>query len=181
MIGKSSSRKRSTRNPFHLIKRKLIAASVLLAIPVSALLPDSAWAEGFEIKVSKEATHEQFERDVDEAALSAQEKAISRIGVLLHKYRGTAQEPILLGKLADLHQQNAAILFRIAHGAANRRNKAIDLSRYNKAMKSSITTLNTLIAKYPRYEEIAHAYFMRGKAFEEIQNVPARDDWTTSI
>src|SRR5262249_37308644 len=127
------------------------------SVVTGAALAQAAPPTPIEVKASREATNEAQERDVDEVALGAQEKAISRIQDLLRKYRGTSQEPVLLAKLADVQQQSGAILFRIAHGQAARKGKGIDLRRYQKTMKQSIESLNTLIAKYPRYEEVAHA------------------------
>lgn len=116
---------------------------------------------------------EQYERDVDQVALAAQGQAISKLGGLLKKYRGTSQEPVLLARLADLQQQRAAILFRIAHGRAHRGKAGLDLTAYRAAMKEAIETCTQLIKKYPVMPEIAHVYFLRGKGFEEIEDKAA--------
>lgn len=112
---------------------------------------------------------ENRERQVDEVAISSQDKAISKLSALLKKYRATSQEPILLIKLAELQAQYSSIAFRIAHGTAHANRKKIDLTRTNRALQESISTLNTLIDRYPSYIEIAHAYYMRGKSYEELQ------------
>jgi len=45
-------------------------------------------------------------------------------------------------------------------------------------MNQGIHTLTVLIDKYPSYQEIAHAYFLRGKGYEEIENkVAAAKDY----
>lgn len=141
-----------------------------LAILIAVLaLSTSRFSQGeseLEVKVSKSSLNEQYERDVDEVALSSQDKAIASLATLLKKYRSTSQEPTLLSKLADLQQQNAAILFRIAHGLK----KKTDLTRFTKAMKQSIETLDTLIKKYPGYQDVPHAYYTRGKGYEELGN-----------
>lgn len=134
----------------------LIAAS-LFARPLDARAGVSA-----EEKVIKAFGNEQHERDVDEAALAAQDKAIARLNQLLKKYRGTSQEPVLLSKLADFQQQNAAILFRLSHGRASH-----NLARYHQGMKAAIATFSQLIARYPRFEEVHRAYYGRGKGYEE--------------
>jgi len=106
----------------------LISTSLLLSLAPSHL---RAAENPIEIRAVS-ATHEQHERDVDAVAMASQEQAISKLSSLLAKYRKTSQEPILLAKLAELQQQNASILFRIAHGAAHRGKKAIDLSHFKK-------------------------------------------------
>ncbi len=128
-----------------------------------------AW--GADAKAVSESK-EQFERDVDQVAAASQEKAITKLSSLLKKYRNSHQEPILLARLADLQQQYAAILFRIAHGAAARAGKKpmTDIAAVNRVNKQAIATLTALITRYPDYDEIPHAYYMRGKAFEEIAN-----------
>jgi|GEM_PF-1101778 len=143
-----------------------------LAISLNlSLLTRAAWAEtAIEVKIAKSNQGEDFERNVDQVALYSQEKSIGKLVVLAKKYRGQMQEPVMLAKLAELQQQRATIIFRILHGNANKSTKALDMSRYNKAMQESIGTLNGLIGKYPNFEEIAHAYFMRGKAYEEIKD-----------
>ena len=86
-------------------RRGILRASM---IGIALLLPHAPKAadSGFEVKVSRESQSEQQERDVDEVALSSQDKAISRINDMLKKYRGTAQEPVLLVRLAELEQQS---------------------------------------------------------------------------
>lgn len=139
---------------------------------------NAAQNDGVQIRVSKTQT-EQYERDVDEVALHAQENAIARLINLLKKYRGKRQEPTLLAKLGELQQQNASILFRIAHGDSHRKKKGqLDLTRFNKTMNQAISTVSTLIAKYPNYEEIDKAYYLRGKGHEELgDKVKAAKDY----
>jgi len=140
-----------------------------LILIVIMVLPSLALAEEDDLfKVSGAAHSEQYERKVDEVASSAQENAISRLSAALKKYHGTHQEPLLLSRLAELQQQDASIRFRIAHGKAHQSHGKLDLTSYRRVMQQSIATLTQLIHSYPDYHEIAHAYFMRGKACEEI-------------
>jgi tetratricopeptide (TPR) repeat protein len=132
---------------------------------------------------TKAAKRELFDRDVDKVALSSQDSAIAKLNSLARRYAGTHQEPILLAKLAELQQQKSGILFRIAHGAASRKvtpkaangkkgapvSVAVNLTAYRKALEDSVATLDLLIAKYPAFEEVAHAYYTRGKAYEEME------------
>lgn len=116
------------------------------------------------------ANQESYERDVDRAALEAQESSIQKLQGLLKKYRGKRQEPTLLAKLAELQNQKASIRFRLAHGSAQRGGKSSNMAAYKQDMAGAIKTLTELIAKYPNYEEIQVAYFLRGKSYEEIEN-----------
>lgn len=126
--------------------------------------------------------HEQRDRAVDQAAIAAQKEAQKMIEQLLKKYRGSEQEPVLLTKLADVLQQTAAIQFRVAHGKSAKGERSLDLGTYKETMGRSITVLNQLVAKYPRYMEIDLAYFMRGKAYEEIgKKKEAKKDYLTLI
>jgi TolA-binding protein len=141
-----------------------LGALLLGMVPASVYAQDGAEIRGVS------ASKEQYERDVDAVALSSQEQSIAKLSGLLKKYKDTSQEPILLAKLAELLQQNASIIFRISHGNAHHANKALDLTRYKKESAKAIAALSTLIAKYPSYGEIAHAYFIRGKGYEELED-----------
>lgn len=129
---------------------------------------------GFSVDVKVE----RRDRTVDRAAIASQDLAIGRLVPLLNKYRGTSQEPVLLAKLAELQHQKSAILFRIAHSGAQGSGRALDLAAYRGALTSAITTLDRLLSKYPRYGEIAHAIFIRGKCHEDLdQKAPAKHDY----
>jgi len=158
--------------------RSLNTYITILLLSIS-IAPSRTYSEdAIEVRAVSERA-EGHERDVDTVAMASQEQAISKLSNLLKKYRNTTQEPVLLAKLAELQQQNAAIIFRLAHGKAHRSNKAIDLSRYKKMENDAISSLTTLIGKYPSFSEIAHAYFIRGKAYEELENKPnATKDYT---
>jgi TolA-binding protein len=125
-----------------------------------------------EVSVAKAVSNEQRDREVDQVALSAQDLAISRLGTLLKKHgrSGSGQEAVLLAKLAEIQQQKASIQFRLAHGAASRGGKKLDLNAHHKTLHQSIEALDRLIARFPNFEEIPHAYFLRGKAYEDIEN-----------
>lgn len=150
----------------------------MMAVAISAAYAETA----VEVRPAEGLAHEQHDRAVDQAAISAQHEAQKMIEKLLKKYRGTEQEPVLLTKLADTYQQTAAIQFRVAHGKSAKGDRALDLGTYKDTMSKSIGVLNQLIAKYPRYMEIDLAYFMRGKAYEEIgKKKEAKKDYLTLI
>ena len=155
--------------------RSLAAAVLILAgIDLSGILAARAadkTPEGMTVKkVAGGNQQENFERDVDQVALESQTSSIVKLQNLLKKYVGKRQEPSLISKLAELQVQKASIRFRIAHGAAHRSKKAINLDSYHRDMNDAIKSLNDLITRYPGFEEIAQSYYLRGKAYEEIGN-----------
>lgn len=113
---------------------------------------------------------EQFDRNVDRAAMASQDQAIAKLKILLKRYQGRAQEPGLLIKLGELYQQYSDIQFRVAHGQASKSGGAIGLNAYKSTLKTAVSTFSTVIAKYPRYAEVYQAYFYRGKANEDLGN-----------
>ncbi len=137
----------------------LILASVAVA-PAQAAQPSAA-------------AMEKKERNVDGAAMAALDKSMSTLTNMLKKYRGTAKEPIFLQKLAEIQQEKAAILFRIAHGRAASAGGALNLTAYKAELKKSINTLSEIIRKFPDTDGIPQVYYMRGKGYEEIEDVKA--------
>jgi TolA-binding protein len=159
------------------MKRNLVAGAFILNLAFLLTQNTTTHAdEGVQVRAvgPAGAAREQHDRDVDQAALAAQDSSLNRLIILLRKYTGNPrQEPILLSKLAELQQQKASILFRVAHGAASRKGGKLDLTSYNKSLRQTISTLNLLIGRYPNYADIATAYFMRGKSYEEMENKTA--------
>jgi TolA-binding protein len=164
-----------------LIRLTLTFATALISAPCAVASAGGSGvgsADGVEVRAVS-ADKEQYERDVDSVARASQEQAIAKLSTLLKKYHDTSQEPVLLEKLADFQQQDASILFRIAHGKSHRGNTAVDLTHFKKTMNQAIETLTRLISKYPSYSDIAHAYFLRGKSYEELENkIAAAKDYT---
>lgn len=161
----------STRLRWIAMAGALLATSASLH-PALASAKDKIKGVSAEVKLSRAAQAEDQERDVDHAALESQESSISKLTGPLKKYRDTRQEPVLLAKLAELQVQTGGIKFRIAHGAASRSKRPLDLSSFKRTMRQAIASVNDLISKYPNYGELAQAYFTRGKAFEEIEDKP---------
>ncbi|HTL11943.1 MAG TPA: tetratricopeptide repeat protein, partial [Bdellovibrionota bacterium] len=116
------------------------------------------------------AQREARDRQVDRAALAAQDRAIAVLDRLIGKYRGTEQEAAFLERLADLHQQSAAIQFRLAHGMA--KSSKVDLTRNHAELQATVKALDRLITVYPSYPELQKAWFMRGKAHEDLEEKP---------
>lgn len=114
------------------------------------------------------AQSENRARKVDQAALDSQEQAIVSIRAMLRKHRGTEKEPGLLIRLAEAQTQGGEIRFRIAHGHSHKKKSSLDLAQYKSALRGSVATLNELISRFPKSEEIDRAYFMRARANQEI-------------
>lgn len=114
------------------------------------------------------AKQETRDRHVDQAALQSQESAVLKLKALLNKYRGTAQEPLLMMRLAQVYQESAAIEFRIAYGRAHQARTQPQLARYKLIQTGSVEILTQLIQKHPRFDSLDLCYFMRGKAYEEL-------------
>ncbi|MBI4925381.1 MAG: tetratricopeptide repeat protein [Bdellovibrio sp.] len=131
---------------------------------------DFTWASN-EFQVRSGSLQEQYERDVDEVALAAQESAIAKLHVLMKKYQNTEQESILLIKCAEAEQKKAALLFRIAHGLSHVNKKPLDLQSYRKAIEQSINTLTKFIKRFPNAADFSLTLYMRGKAYEEIRSI----------
>lgn len=151
------------------------AITGLLASAAFAATPSSK--TGVVLKAGEASTRvvgkgetENHDRLVDRAALEAQVSAAGKLRDLLKRYRGAMQEPLLLGRLAESLQQEAAIRFRIAHGKSHATNGTVDLTDFRRTMKASVTTLDELIAKFPHFENIEEAWFLRGRAFEEMED-----------
>lgn len=134
---------------------------------------DAAVKTSTPIKAVRESVREQTDRNVDEAAIAAQDIAISKLRTLAKKYRGAQQEPHFLSRLGDIQSLKSALLFRIAHGRAHRSQGVIQLGAYKKSLQETVSTLTLLIKKYPHDGEIPHAYFLRAKANQEI---PSKKD-----
>ncbi|MGE0615726.1 MAG: tol-pal system YbgF family protein, partial [Bacteriovoracia bacterium] len=85
-------------------------------------------------------------------------------------------------RLAEIYQQTGAIYFRIAHGQAHTKKKAVDLKQYHGIMRKSIEVIDKLMRKFPQYEQMDVVTYMRGKAYEEIGNKPAaKRDYLTMV
>ncbi len=155
---------------------------VLFGIFFAVYFFSSTALGGPDFQISSGLIQEQYERDVDEVALSSQESAIAKLSRLTKKYQGTEQEAPLLLHLAEAEQKKAALLFRIAHGIAHSNKKALDLGNYKKGMQKSAQTLTQFVLKFPHSVELSQALFMRGKAYEEIgDKLKASQDYLSLV
>lgn len=161
--------------------RKQIPFLSLLSCTLLSFSSDSI-AEDFEVKTAgKQETSlsaEQQERLADQAALSSQTRAIKKIKQLISKYRGSHREPILMARLAEIYQQTASLEFRIAHGKAHRSKKSVNLKKHHSFLKDCVGIISTLLKKYPNFSPKDKIYFLRGKAYEELnQKSQAKKDY----
>jgi TolA-binding protein len=115
---------------------------------------------------------------VDRAALAAQQEAVNKFFSLAAKYKNTFREPTLLAKLIEAQRIAADMEFRIAHGSALLKKKAINLTKYDGRLKGIILVATEIISHYPRSEAIEQIYFERGHSYEELkQKNQARADY----
>ncbi len=126
-------------------------------------------AEPFTVRPVQGEETEARDRYVDQVAMDSQREAIRKLKKLLAQYRGTPREPVLLMKLGELQQQDAAYEFRVAHGKSHRNTASVDLGAYKKSMNASIEHLTQLIQNFKSFEDMDLAVFMRGKAYQEIE------------
>src|SRR4051812_167003 len=104
------------------------------------------------VALADDAAVEHNERQVDRAALLAQQQAVAKLAALAKKHQGTFREPILLMRLTEAQQQAADFEFRIAHGESEHKKKPINLTRYQFRLQDIITSTSTIIEKYPKTE-----------------------------
>jgi hypothetical protein len=102
----------------------------------------------------------------DLAALSVQDKSITKLESLLKQHRGTPREPEILVRLGDLYLERSGISFRISEGAATKKSHL-----YKESLTKGIGYLTQLISKYPYYVSVSMAHFKRGKAYKELLQV----------
>ena len=129
---------------------------------------DSAAPRPGSPKESSDPSQENWERNVDSAALSAQIESEQNLKAVVAGARGSEQEPHLLFKLAEIEQQTAAMLFRVDKGGA-----AHHLGDYKVELQSSVAILTELVQRFPRHPRIETIYFMRAKANEELDRKDA--------
>lgn len=157
----------------------LLAVCALATLPAhgkGGVKAPAPAAEGSEIQSSTKI--EQFDRWVDVAAISSQRTAIKKLAELHKKYKNTPREAPILFRLAQAYVQSAGISFRLEHGKAHMKQRALNLAQYRAEMTKAITAVNELLKKYPDFRDAGQALYIRGKAYEEIQDKPnARRDY----
>ncbi len=123
---------------------------------------DSFWSED----AAQFDRAEKRERNVDEAALTAQHSAAGTLQKMIAKVRNQPQEADYLFKLAEIQQQSASMDFRVGMGGTTA--KSAPLKSFHSELRASIATLDRLLAKYPNSSNIAKATYMRGRAHHEL-------------
>jgi tetratricopeptide (TPR) repeat protein len=105
-------------------------------------------------------------RAIDMNAYYNMKKALTSLGGIVQKSRGTSAESNYLIRYAGLAQETASIEFRIAYGKVKQGTPA-DLTEYKSMMKSSLTALDRLIVAYPQSANLSQAYRLRAHALSE--------------
>jgi tetratricopeptide (TPR) repeat protein len=134
-----------------------------LLLLLSLSLISTAHAES-DVRTEAEA------RAIDMNAYYNMKKALTSLGGIVQKSRGTSAEPNYLIRYAGLAQETASIEFRIAYGKVKRGAQA-DLTEYKSMMKSSLTALDRLIVAYPQSSNLSQAYRLRAHALTESGQV----------
>ncbi len=147
--------------------RYIAVVAIVLLLAVVALT-----VEGAPPRAVSE-TGENWDRKVDRAALAAQKEALTKFESLAKKYEGSGREAAILIRLLEAQEVLANLEFRIAHGESHQKKSTVDLSAYHAALKRMIDTSTRVIARYPHFEEIVRAYYLRAYGHTELKNVPA--------
>lgn len=173
------------KSAHHYLKNQIILTAAMLT-----LFPQLTFSGTNVNPVSLEVQA----RRVDRVALQSQDAAASRLKVLIRKYQGTAQEGVLLMRLAQIYQEGAGIEFRISYGRTQGKLPEAPLSaktvqaiakgsksspalsaalqphliKYRNRLSDSISTINSLLTRFPRYPLVDEALFIRAKAKEEL-------------
>lgn len=113
---------------------------------------------------------ETQDRRVDRVALDSQLAAIAKLTKLVNKYVNTREEGELLFHLAKVYLESQSIEFRITYAAAHQKKLPVNLDRYHSLFRLQIETLNRLISRFPNFRNMDQCLFMRGKAYEELEN-----------
>ena len=119
-----------------------------------------------------EMTEVDHDRKVDQAALEAQSSAIKKLSKITEKYKNTDSEIQLILRLADFYKESASIEFRIAYGKAQGKNTHAGIALYQTFLKSEIKALDRYIQIGKNDSKIDYGLFLRGKAYEELDDVP---------
>ncbi len=114
---------------------------------------------------------ERKDRAVDQVALQSLNFAAKKLETLLVKYHSTAQEPLLLFRLAEVQQEATQIAFRIAHALGAEPNSSKEMKIYHLLLNSQVKVLSQLIQRYPDAQQIDRAWFQRAKAYEEMERI----------
>jgi TolA-binding protein len=118
-------------------------------------------------------TEESKDRVVDQAAVDMQDEADQDLALLAKRYRGTAQEPVMLLRLAELRLEIADGMFRVAYGPDESGLKKAYLAKLN----AGLAPLTRILMNYAKAEQAPRALYLRGKANKELgKTKPALKD-----
>lgn len=113
---------------------------------------------------------EQWDRNVDRAALVAQQQAIKKYRALVKEYARTNEERALRIRLLEAMEEATNLEFRIAHGEAHLRKQPVDLAKYRASLKQVIEVATHVISMSPMAEDVPRLYFLRAQAWSELNN-----------
>lgn len=108
---------------------------------------------------------EKQDRAVDQVALQSLDRAAKKLRGLIAKYHHSSQEPVFLERLAEVNREASQIAFRLAHA---QRSQEREIKTYHSLIEAQIQALNELIQGYPEYPKLDRAWFLRAKAYGEL-------------
>ena len=143
--------------------------------------PDKS-VKGKSVKGRSAEGSEAWDRDVDQVALQAQDAAAHKLLKLIKKYANTRGESALLMRLSEVYDESSSIEFRIEYARSHRTKTPVALGKYHSILKSEVDTLSRLISVYPQFFSLDQSLFMRGKAYEELEDkVRAKADYLALV
>lgn len=129
--------------------------------------PSSAFsATGSTNPKSLTTKQERVDRAVDEMAASARETAILNLKRMLKLKRGTAEEAMIIWRLADMEWRSSKSYFRV--GVSKGQSLATS-SRYNELLEACVAHTTEILTRFPKFKSTREVIVRRGRAFEELK------------
>jgi tetratricopeptide (TPR) repeat protein len=145
--------------------RSFVAAASLLLIMSAAVEAAPAAARGADLEVQT--------RLRDMTAVQSYMASVAKLAVLAQQKQNTGLEAPILFRIAETLYKVAAIRFRVAHsfaGAAAPGTPAAtpNFREYHAVLSQLTKTCSRIIERFPKYPELARAFYLRGQANKEL-------------
>lgn len=110
---------------------------------------------------------ERVDRAVDMMAASSRETAILNLKRMLRLKRGTAEEPMILWRLADIEWRSSKSYFRV--GISQGADLDKPSARFNELLESCIAHATEILTRFPKFPHLRDVLVRRGRSFEELK------------